>query len=80
MSELPLIIGHRGASAIAPENTLAAFKRAIQDGADGIEFDVRLSQDGVPVVIHDATLARTGLTDGVVAELSGRSAQENRCR
>jgi glycerophosphoryl diester phosphodiesterase len=70
MSELPLIIGHRGASALAPENTLAAFKRAIQDGADGIEFDVRLSQDEVPVVIHDATLARTGLTDGVVAQLS----------
>lgn len=70
MSDLPLIIGHRGASAIAPENTLAAFNRAIQDGADGIEFDVRLSQDGVPVVIHDAKLARTGLIDGVVAELS----------
>jgi glycerophosphoryl diester phosphodiesterase len=70
MIDLPLIIGHRGASAIAPENTLAAFTRAIQDGADGIEFDVRLSQDGVPVVIHDATLSRTGLIDGVVAELS----------
>jgi len=70
MSDPPLIIGHRGASAIAPENTLAAFTRAIQDGADGIEFDVRLSQDGVPVVIHDAKLARTGLIDGVVAELS----------
>jgi glycerophosphoryl diester phosphodiesterase len=70
MSELPLIIGHRGASAVAPENTLAAFSRAILDGADGIEFDVRLSQDGVPVVIHDPTLARTGLIDGVVAELS----------
>lgn len=70
MSEVPLIIGHRGASAIAPENTLAAFTRAIQDGADGIEFDVRLSQDGVPVVIHDAKLARTGLMDGVVAQLS----------
>ncbi len=70
MSDVPLIIGHRGASAIAPENTLAAFTRALQDGADGIEFDVRLSQDGVPVVIHDAKLARTGLIDGVVAELS----------
>lgn len=70
MSDQPLIIGHRGASAVAPENTLAAFTRAIQDGADGIEFDVRLSQDGVPVVIHDAKLARTGLIDGVVAELS----------
>ena len=50
MSDRPLIIGHRGASAIAPENTLAAFQRAIQVGADGIEFDVRLSKDGVPVV------------------------------
>lgn len=70
MSDSPLIIGHRGASAIAPENTLAAFTRAIQDGADGIEFDVRLSQDGVPVVIHDAKLSRTGLIKGVVSELS----------
>jgi glycerophosphoryl diester phosphodiesterase len=69
MSDQPLIIGHRGASAIAPENTLAAFTRAIQDGADGVEFDVRLSQDGVPIVIHDATLGRTALIDGVVAEL-----------
>ena len=70
MSEFPLIIGHRGASAVAPENSLAAFSRAIQDGADGIEFDVRLSSDGVPVVIHDATLARTGLVDGFVNQLS----------
>lgn len=56
----PLIIAHRGSSAVAPENTLAAFKQAIRDGADGIEFDVRLARDGVPVVIHDATLQRTG--------------------
>lgn len=55
----PLIIGHRGASAVAPENTIAAFEAAIQAGADGIEFDVRLSSDGVPVVIHDETLYRT---------------------
>jgi glycerophosphoryl diester phosphodiesterase len=54
----PFIIGHRGASAIAPENTLAAFQKAIDDGADGLEFDVRLSKDGVPVVFHDATLRR----------------------
>ncbi len=52
----PLIIGHRGASAVAPENTLAAFARALRDGAAGIELDVRLSRDGVPVVIHDAVL------------------------
>lgn len=55
----PLIIGHRGASAVAPENTIAAFEAAIAAGADGIEFDVRLSRDGVPVIIHDDTLQRT---------------------
>ena len=66
----PLILGHRGASALAPENTLAAFSRAISDGADGIEFDVRLSHDGVPVVIHDASLKRTGLIDRQVGELT----------
>lgn len=66
----PLIIGHRGASATAPENTLAAFARALADGAEGIEFDVRLARDNVPVVIHDSTLRRTALVDGVVAELT----------
>jgi glycerophosphoryl diester phosphodiesterase len=55
----PLIIGHRGASAVAPENTMAAFEAAIAAGADGIEFDVRLSRDGVAVIIHDDTLQRT---------------------
>lgn len=54
-----LIIGHRGASALAPENTHAAFGRAFEDGADGIEFDVRLASDGVPYVFHDTTLERT---------------------
>jgi len=44
---------------VAPENTLAAFAQAIADGADGIEFDVQLAKDGVPVVIHDANLRRT---------------------
>ena len=66
----PLIIGHRGASAVAPENTLAAFKRALDDGADGLEFDVRLARDRVPVVIHDATLRRTALIAGSIATLS----------
>lgn len=70
MSPVPLIIGHRGASAVAPENTLAAFARAMLDGADGIEFDVRLARDEVPVVIHDATLERTGLAKGCVSELT----------
>ena len=69
MSVAPLILGHRGASAVAPENTIAAFSQAFTDGADGIEFDVRLSRDGVPVVIHDANLKRTGLADRVIAQL-----------
>lgn len=66
----PLIIGHRGAAAVAPENTLVSFKRAMTDGADGIEFDVRLASDSVPVVIHDPTLRRTALREGVIASLS----------
>lgn len=72
----PLIIGHRGASAVAPENTIASFERALHDGADGIEFDVRLARDGVPVVIHDATLRRTALRDGNVADLSSTELSE----
>ena len=69
MSRLPLILGHRGASALAPENTIAAFRRSIEDGADGIEFDVRLSRDGVAVVIHDATLERTATDHRRVAQM-----------
>ncbi len=71
----PLIIGHRGASAVAPENTLAAFELAMRQGADGIEFDVRLSADGVPVVIHDAALSRTGSIKGLVAKLPAAELQ-----
>jgi glycerophosphoryl diester phosphodiesterase len=66
----PLIIGHRGAAAVAPENTLVSFERALGDGADGLEFDVRLASDNVPVVIHDPTLRRTGLRKGKVSSLS----------
>jgi glycerophosphoryl diester phosphodiesterase len=75
MSRLPLIIGHRGASALAPENTLAAFRQAIADGVDGIEFDVRLARDGVAVVIHDATLERTGLLKSKVSNLTAAELQ-----
>lgn len=67
---VPLIVGHRGASASAPENTLAAFERAIADGADGLEFDVRLAKDGVAVVIHDETLLRTAGKQVRVADLA----------
>jgi glycerophosphoryl diester phosphodiesterase len=54
--------GHRGASALAPENTLAAFRKAIELGADGMEMDLQLTRDGAVVVIHDDSLDRT--TDG----------------
>ncbi|HEX3235656.1 MAG TPA: glycerophosphodiester phosphodiesterase [Gemmatimonadales bacterium] len=53
------VIAHRGASGLAPENTLAAFELAIRQGADALELDVRLTRDGAAVVIHDATLDRT---------------------
>ena len=66
----PLIVGHRGASARAPENTLAAFSLAIEEGAEGLEFDVRLARDGVPVVFHDESLLRTGRTKALVSELT----------
>lgn len=65
-----LIIGHRGDSAHAPENTHAAFERALRQGADGLEFDVRLASDGVPFVFHDATLKRTANLNGNVDELN----------
>ena len=54
-----LIIGHRGAAAHAPENTIPSFRLAERAGADAIELDVRLTADGIPVVVHDATLERT---------------------
>jgi glycerophosphoryl diester phosphodiesterase len=75
---LPLVIGHRGAAAVAPENTIVSFKRAMMDGADGIEFDVRLARDGVPVVIHDPDLRRTALREGAIASLSSEELREVR--
>jgi glycerophosphoryl diester phosphodiesterase len=59
MSRLPLIIGHRGASHDAPENTLAAFQLAFGQGADGIEADFRLTRDHRVVCMHDKTSGRT---------------------
>ena len=66
----PLIIAHRGASAVAPENTLCAFREALAIGVDGIECDIRLSKDFVPIVIHDADLRRTGLRDEKISQLT----------
>lgn len=66
----PYVVAHRGNSAAAPENTLAAFHRAIADGADIIETDLRLTKDDVFVCIHDATLDRTTDGHGPVADLT----------
>jgi glycerophosphoryl diester phosphodiesterase len=63
------VFGHRGASARAPENTLAAFERALGDGADAIECDVQLCADGTPVILHDATVDRTTDGHGAIAAL-----------
>lgn len=66
----PLIIAHRGASAHAPENTLAAFELAVEHGADGIELDAKLTADSQVVVIHDFTVNRTTGSEGKVRELT----------
>jgi glycerophosphoryl diester phosphodiesterase len=72
----PLVIAHRGASAYAPENTIGAFQMALDVGADGIEFDVQLARDGIPVVIHDDKLKRTGGRNEGVVELTSRQLGE----
>jgi glycerophosphoryl diester phosphodiesterase len=75
----PLVFAHRGGAALRPENTLLALHHGLSLGADGVELDVHLSRDGIPVVIHDPTLERT--TDGTgpvaactAAELAGLDA------
>ena len=68
ISGRPLVLGHRGASADAPENTLAAFRMALEQGADGFELDVWRCRGGEPVVIHDADCRRTGQAPLVVRD------------
>jgi glycerophosphoryl diester phosphodiesterase len=64
----PLVFAHRGSSAALPEHTLAAYERAIVEGADGLECDVRLTRDHEPVCIHDALIDRTSSGRGRVSE------------
>lgn len=64
------IYAHRGSSGQCPENTMAAFKQALKDGADGIEMDVHLTRDDVPVVIHDETVDRTSNGSGFVKDFT----------
>ncbi|MBN1421337.1 MAG: hypothetical protein JXP34_21365 [Planctomycetes bacterium] len=63
-------VGHRGFSAIAPENTVAAIGKAIEAGADGVEFDIYRTRDGAVVLMHDATVDRTTTGKGKVADLT----------
>lgn len=66
----PVNIGHRGASARYPENTLASFRAALEDGAGVLEIDVRLTDDGHPIVMHDAAVDRTTDGFGVVSGMT----------
>ncbi len=66
----PPVIAHRGASASAPENTLAAIRAAREQGVNWVELDVKITYDGVPVLLHDETLERTTSGSGFVAEAS----------
>jgi glycerophosphoryl diester phosphodiesterase len=71
-----LIIAHRGSSGCAPENTLAAFRRAIADGADGIELDVRMTKDGELIILHDQRVNRTTNGRGKVSNLTSAEIQQ----
>ena len=67
---MALVIAHRGFSSRYPENSLLAFEKALELGADGAEFDVQLTKDGVPVVTHDENLLRVSATDALVKDLT----------
>jgi glycerophosphoryl diester phosphodiesterase len=70
MLQLPKVIGHRGAAAYAPENTLASFHEAKRRGASWVEFDVKLAGCGTPILMHDSSLKRTAGLDRLASELS----------
>jgi glycerophosphoryl diester phosphodiesterase len=66
--KIPQVIGHRGAAAYAPENTIESLHTAADMGARWVEIDVKLTKDGIPIVFHDDTLERTTGAQGLVAE------------
>lgn len=68
--KMPWVVGHRGAMGHAPENTMTSFEKAVSLGADMLEFDVRLTKDGHPVVVHDYNLDRTSNRSLNVADLT----------
>ena len=72
------VVGHRGASADAPEHTLAAYEDAVRIGADAVECDVRMTRDGVLVCVHDRRIDTTSTGRGVVSELTLRQLEQHR--
>lgn len=70
------IIAHRGASGVAPENTIEAFKKAIEYPIDGIEVDIHLSKDSIPVLIHDEKIDRTTNGQGYVKDYTFEQLQQ----
>ncbi|MFD0712354.1 glycerophosphodiester phosphodiesterase [Paenibacillus sp. GCM10027626] len=72
----PLVIAHRGCAGEAPENTLAAFKLAMEQGCDAIELDVHFSKDGEIIVCHDHTIDRTSDGSGAIHELTVQEIQQ----
>lgn len=69
-------IGHRGACGHAPENTLLSMRKALEIGVDGFEFDIQLSKDGIPVIIHDDTLERTTSGKGKISDFTVKELKE----
>ena len=70
MGKRPSVVAHRGASDVSPEHTLAAYSRAVESGADGLECDVRLTADGHLVCVHDRRIDRTSNGRGVLSTMS----------
>jgi glycerophosphoryl diester phosphodiesterase len=75
-SSRPLRVAHRGGAGLAPENTLAAFRAGLANGADALELDVHLSADGQLVVIHDPSVDRTTDGSGLVADMTMATLEE----
>lgn len=67
MMSRPIVYAHRGASGVCPENTMSAFRRAVEMGATGIETDAQMSRDGVLVICHDEKVDRTTSGSGLLA-------------
>ncbi len=74
--KVPWVVGHRGAMGHAPENTMTSFEMAVDLGADMLEFDVRITKDKVPVIVHDSNLDRTSIRPLNVADLNSKDLLE----